>query len=250
MLSFQNTKFKVFALLLLAVAIQSPLFAQKSKKFKTIFNGKNLKNWEGDTDYWRVENGIMIGEITKDKPLKSNSFLIYSGGQPSDFELKAKFKISESGNSGIQYRSERLNDPKFALKGYQADIDGRVNYTGQNYEERKRSTLAYRGEKATILTQKSGEVKDNTKNNAWQHRNVTGKTGEAQALKDLIKIEDWNEIHIIAKGNVLQHYVNGTLMSEVTDNDTANRSEKGSLGLQLHTGPPMKVEFKDIKIRQ
>lgn len=147
-----------------------------------------------------------------------------------------------------------MEDVPFALKGYQADIDGKNNYTGQNYEERKRTTLAYRGEIATIRTQPNASdpasLKNNVQKNAWQSREVTSSLGAPEELKGKIHSGDWNEIRIIAKGNKLQHYINGTLMSEVKDDDAANRSNKGLLGLQIHTGPPMKVEYKDISIRQ
>lgn len=223
-------------------------------KFVRIFDGKTLKGWEGDTRYWRVENGILTGEITPEKPLEKNSFLIWKDGQPADFEFKASFRISESGNSGVNYRSERVEDVPFALKGYQADIDGKNNYTGQNYEERKRTTLAYRGETATIRTQPNASdpasLRANVQKNAWQSREVTGSLGASEELKGKIRSGDWNEIRIVAKGNKLQHYINGALMSEVNDDDAANRSSKGLLGLQIHTGPPMKVEYKDISIRQ
>ncbi len=222
--------------------------------FVSIFDGKTLQGWEGDTGYWKVENGILTGEITPDKPLEKNSFLIWQDGQPADFEFRASFRISESGNSGVNYRSERVEDIPFALKGYQADIDGKNNYTGQNYEERKRTTLAYRGEIATIRTQPNASdpasLRGNVQKNAWQSREVTGSLGTSEELKDKIHSGDWNEIRIVAKGNKLQHYINGTLMSEVQDEDDANRSSKGLLGLQIHTGPPMKVEYKDISIRQ
>ena len=222
-------------------------------KFVKIFDGKSMKGWEGDTRYWRVENGTLVGEITPDKPLEKNSFLIWSGGQPADFEFKAMFKISESGNSGVNYRSDKVTDVPFALKGYQADIDGKNNYTGQNYEERKRTTLAYRGEAATISSQPNASdpesMRANIQRNAWQTRNVTRSLGAADELKSKIKSGDWNEIRIVAKGNKLEHYINGVLMSEVLDEDTVNRSNKGFLGLQIHTGPPMKVEYKDIVIK-
>ena len=223
-------------------------------RFVSIFDGKTLKGWDGDTDYWKVENGILTGEMTADKPLEKNSFLIWKDGQPADFEFKASFRISESGNSGVNYRSERVEDVPFALKGYQADIDGKNNYTGQNYEERKRTTLAYRGEIATIRTQPNASdpasLRANVQKNAWQSREVTGSLGTSDELKGKIHAGDWNEIRIVAKGNKLRHYINGTLMSEVNDDDDANRSGKGLLGLQIHTGPPMKVEYKDIAIRQ
>jgi hypothetical protein len=246
------------ALLLLALTagpMASPGWCQsKTKKdgFKSIFDGKTLKGWEGDPTLWRVENGTLVGEITPDKPLKSNSFIIWQGGQPTDFELVLECRITAGGNSGINYRSEKLSDPPYALRGYQADIDGQNRYTGQNYEERGRTTLAYQGQITAInpLDNPTASVKDNVKNNAWTGASVTGSLGNVDSLKTFLKKEDWNEVRLVVKGNRLQHYVNGTLMSDVTDNDTANRKMSGLLGVQVHVGPPMKVEYRNIRLKE
>lgn len=233
-------------ILLLAVLLPQLACAQKAKK---IFDGKTLNGWEGDANYWRVENGCLVGEIKPDKPLKTNSFIVWQGGQPGDFELTLQFRISEKGNSGINYRSEKLTDIPHALRGYQADIDGANRYTGQNYEERKRTTLAYRGQQVTIPPSNLAP-KEGSKNNAWTPMQVTGSLGTSDELKAKIKSEDWNTCRIVAKGNRLQHYINGVLMSDVTDNDTVNGSRKGFLGMQVHVGPPMKVEYKDIVLKE
>jgi Domain of Unknown Function (DUF1080) len=223
------------------------------KGFKTIFDGKSLKGWSGDTKYWRVENGCIVGEITPETLLKTNSFLTWEGGQPADFELKAEFNITEKGNSGINYRSVIFPDVPNALKGYQADIDGANRYTGQNYEERGRTTLAYRGQITEINAQNGGmtpeQVRGKVSKNAWTELKVTGSLGENEALKTKIKAEDWNEIRLVVKGNRLQHYVNGILMSDVTDNDNVNGKSKGILGVQVHVGPPMKVQYRNIRIK-
>ncbi|MCM4166164.1 hypothetical protein KCTC52924_03087 [Arenibacter antarcticus] len=222
-------------------------------EFTPIFDGKSLDNWSGDPDYWRVENGTLVGEVTPTTLLKKNTFLIWEGGQPADFELKLEFRIAEAGNSGINYRSEKVDGIPFALRGYQADIDGKINYTGQNYEERKRTTLAYRGEKAVIKSQENPDAPDsirgNIANNAWQSREVLESLGTSDELKTEIKSEDWNEMHLIIKGNRLQHYVNGILMSEVIDEDHINRALTGHLGVQVHVGPPMKVEYRNIRLK-
>ncbi|MCF0042938.1 3-keto-disaccharide hydrolase [Dyadobacter fanqingshengii] len=240
---------------LLTIGSQISCVAQKKEKgYVSIFDGKSLKGWDGDPKYWRVENGNLVGEITPETLLKTNSFIIWKGGEPADFELKGSVKIATAGNSGVNYRSEQLTDVPFALKGYQADIDGKNNYTGQNYEERKRTTLAYRGQKTTIKPYKGENtpeaVRAGVKGNAWTGLEVTGSLGSSDSLKTLIKSEDWNEFHIIAKGNRLQHYINGVLMSDVTDNDTVNGKKSGLLGVQVHVGPPMKVEYKDLRIKQ
>lgn len=218
-------------------------------EFVQMLDQNSLKGWNGDSTIWKMENGILIGEIIEgSEPLKNNTFLIWEGGEPADFVLKGKFKISESGNSGVNYRSERVTEVPYALKGYQADIDGRNNYTGQNYEERKRTTLAYRGQRTQIADDNDG-VKGESKNNAWTNLKVIDTLGKADSLKDLILFNDWNEIEIIADGNKLSHYINGVLMSETIDDDTKNRTDKGLIGLQVHVGPPMKVEYKDLQIK-
>ncbi|HRP34202.1 MAG TPA: DUF1080 domain-containing protein [Agriterribacter sp.] len=212
--------------------------------FEKIFDGKTLNGWEGDTAYWRAENGDLVGEVTPDKLLKSNTFIIYKGGEPKDFELKLEFKIAETGNSGINYRSVRFEGVPYALKGYQADIDGKNNYTGQNYEERGRTTLAYRGQKVTIPNT-PGE----SKRNAWTSVVVDGSLGSSDSLKALIKSNDWNSCHLIIKGNRLQHYINDVLMSDVTDDDTVHRKMEGLLGIQVHVGPPMQVRYRNIMLK-
>lgn len=224
------------------------------KGFVSIFDGKTLNGWEGDSTYWRVENGSIVGEITPTTLLKRNSFLIWRGGTPADFELSLEFKISKAGNSGINYRSEELKDLPFAVKGYQLDIDGANNYTGQNYEERGRTTLAYRGQITTIKAQNAENTQESVqskiKNNAWTDLSVTGSLGDTNALLQKIKSEDWNTSRLVAKGNRLKHYINGILMSDVTDNDKVNGKLKGVLGIQVHVGPPMKVEYRKIMIKQ
>ncbi|WP_343851775.1 DUF1080 domain-containing protein [Algoriphagus jejuensis] len=224
----------------------------QGKGFESIFNGKNLEGWEFDPVYWSVKDGAIVGEITPETVLKANTFIIWKGGEPADFELKLDYWISEKGNSGVQYRSDRVAEVPFALRGYQADIDGANRYTGQNYEERKRTTLAYRGQKTQITSQPDSitETRAFVERNAWKGLNVVSELGDREELGKMIKANDWNAIRIVAKGNVLQHYVNGTLMSEVHDEDAKNRMTKGMMGFQVHVGPPMKVMFKNIELKK
>lgn len=218
--------------------------------FVSIFDGKTLENWKGDSKYWSVKEGCLVGEVTPETILKSNTFIIWQGGQPENFELKLEYRISASGNSGVNYRSEVVENNPFALRGYQCDIDGAQKYTGQNYEEKKRTTLAYRGEIVTVNSQlnpdPSGDLKSNIVKNCWQTREVVGKTS-----LDLDKTnKDWNQVHIVVKGNKLQHFINGILISEVIDNDVVNRVMKGFIGVQVHVGPPMKVEYRNILLKK
>jgi hypothetical protein len=241
----------IFMILVMAAGCKTSVTGQTKDGFKHIFDGKTLKGWEGDPNYWRVENGSIVGEITADKLLKSNTFIIWKGGEPKDFELKLEYRITKEGNSGVNYRSEQIKDVPFALKGYQADIDGNNYYTGQNYEERGRTTLAYRGQKTTIngTDNPNAAVRDNVKNNAWTRVQVT-KSWNKDSLQTFIKGAEWNEVHLIVKGNRLQHYVNGVLMSDVTDDDAVNRKMNGRLGVQVHVGPPMKVEYRNIRLKE
>ncbi len=204
--------------------------------FEPIFNGKSLTNWEGDTNFWRVENGAIVGETTADKPLERNTFLIWRGGRTKDFELKLEYRLT-GGNSGIQYRSVEVPEiGTWVLKGYQADMDSQDRYTGQLFEERGRGFLALRGQSTRLEGEK--KVK------------ILGSVGDAAALKGHIKAGHWNHFHIIARKNVLIHIVNGHVMSTAVDDDEENRSSDGVLGLQLHQGPPMKVEFRKILLKQ
>src|SRR5690606_16870775 len=148
-------------------------------------------------------------------------FIIWEGGQPGDFELIAEYRMTGNGNSGINYRSEELPELPFALKGYQADIDAANTYTGQNYEERGRTILAFPGQ-SVKLPEVQGSRGDYAKGNVWTAAEVIASLGDRDSLRTLIKSNDWNELRIVANGNQLEHYINGTLMSKVIDEDTAN----------------------------
>lgn len=245
----------IFVSILLFSYSPSENLSDSEKGFKKIFDGKTLNGWEGDPTYWRVENGSIVGEITPETVLKRNTFIIYRKEQPANFEFKCEVKITKQGNTGINYRSvELLPDLPLGMRGYQADIDGANRFSGQNYEERGRTTLAYRGEIVTINEQTDPSLYENVRSksqrNAWIDRKVTGSLGHMDSLKTKIKSEDWNEVHIIANGNRLQHFVNGVLMSDVTDLDEINGKKSGFIGVQVHVGPPMKVEYRNIRLKK
>lgn len=246
------TNMLITGICLCFVSCTSILESENKHGFYAIFNGENLDGWRGDPRYWRVENGILTGEITPETILKRNSFIIYEREQPENFELKLEYRISGSGNSGINYRSEVIDNAPFALRGYQCDIDGKNRYTGQNYEEKKRTTLAYVGETVTIPQMPDSmpkeELAKNIKRNAWQTRTITDTKSKAQ-LTSRVKSNDWNTVHIKVQRNKMQHYINGELFSEVNDLDEFNRSVKGYIGVQVHVGPPMKIEYKNIRLK-
>jgi Domain of Unknown Function (DUF1080) len=207
--------------------------------FDPIFDGKTLNGWEGDPKYWRVADGVMTGEITPETIIKSNTFIIWRGGAPKDFELKVDYRITAGGNSGINYRSVVVPDKvtptnKFAMRGYQCDIDGQNRYTGNNYEEKGRLFLAVRGQ-ITHVTGTRTPI-------------VLASMGDNKELAGLIT-SDWNSIHLIIRGNILTHIINRHLMSITIDDDAAGRMMEGLIGVQVHVGPPMKVEYKNWRLK-
>jgi hypothetical protein len=229
---------RTFTWLALLLAVCTPALSSADEEgFVSLFNGKDLSGWKGDMEYWSVQDGAITAKTTADSRLtkeKYNTFLVWQGGQPADFELRLKYKIV-GGNSGVQYRSRVIDEAKFIVSGYQADIDASPRYTGMNYEERARAFLAQRGEKVTI---------------AADGNKMVEKFGDPAELQAKVKNEDWNDYRIIAKGNHLQHYVNGELMSEVIDNQKDKAATSGVIGLQAHAGFAMSVQFKDIRIKE
>jgi Domain of Unknown Function (DUF1080) len=215
--------------------IQPTPLGDSNDGFVPIFDGNSLDKWDGDPTYWSVREHVLTGEVTPATLLKQNSFLIWRGGIPANFELKAEFRISSGGNSGINYRSVEIPGTKYLMRGYQADIDGANKYTGQNYEERGRTFLAPRGTITYVATGAKPAI--------------IATLGSADELKAFIKPGDWNEYHLIVRGNVLIHILNGHTMCEVIDDDAANRKFAGLIGVQVHVGPPMKIEYRSMLLK-
>ena len=218
-----------------ATGIYPVTIPDDSLGFVPIFDGKTLNGWDGDATFWRVENGEIIGETTPQKVVKTNNFLIWRGGTVKDFELKAEFKINGT-NSGIQYRSTELPElGKWVLKGYQADIEFANGYTGNIHEERGRTghvVLSKRGEVTRVV---DGPVFKKVAN-----------IGDNTLLKGIVNINGWNKYHIIARGPVIMQIINGQLISVVLDEDTKNFTPEGLIGFQMHSGPPFKVQYRNI----
>jgi hypothetical protein len=205
--------------------------------FVQIFDGASLKGWEGDLKFWRVEGGAIVGESTPSNRVEQNSFLIWRGGTVGDFELKLEVRINGT-NSGIQYRSRELPDAgPFVLQGYQADIDFVNQFTGNIHDERgPRFFLSQRG---NVVRGVTGGVKK-----------LVGTIDQTEALRGVVNINGWNQYHVIARGSTLLHLVNGRLMAVFLDDDATNRLMEGVIGLQMHTGDPFKVEYRNIWLKQ
>jgi 3-keto-disaccharide hydrolase len=208
--------------------------------FLPIFNGKDLTGWEGNPKLWSVKDGAITGQTTAANPAKGNTFLIWTNGTPADFELRCSFKLVPGdaqgfANSGIQYRSKVLDPANWVVGGYQADMEAGPTYTGILYEERMRGILALRGEK--VLWDKQGK------------KQLLGSVGTAADIEACLKKGDWNDYVIIAEGNHLRQFINGKPTIDVTDEDPARQARSGVLALQLHAGPPMTVQFKNLRLK-
>ena len=232
-----------FTLSLLAATIALSAVAEESEAgFKSLFNGKDLAGWAGRPQHWSVEDGAITGRTTKEHPAEGNNFLIWKGGTVSDFELRCSYKIvpnNDKGfaNSGIQYRSKDFDN--FVVGGYQADMEAGKTYSGILYEERMDGILAQRGQKTVVKT-----VDGKTK------VEVVGSLGKSEDIQAKIKDNYWNDYVLIAKGNHLQHFINGMQTVDVVDERTDGKAAKeGILALQLHAGDPMTVQFKNIRIK-
>lgn len=217
--------------------------AVSASDFQSIFNGQDLTGWDGDSRFWSVEDGILIGETTEESPAEDNTFIIWEDDEPANFEINFEYRfvaVSDDGygNSGIQIRSERVVDdeaPTFRhrVKGYQPDAAITDWITGILYDEGRRGILARRGQK--VLIDEEGEA------------HAERFAGESE-LGEHITHTEWNNYHVYANGDTIRTTINDQLMHELID-QSPQALHEGVIAFQLHAGPPMRVEFKDIKIK-
>lgn len=207
-----------------------------------LFNGKDLSGWDGDPKLWSVRDGVIHGETTPENPANGNTFLIWQGGKPKDFELRFSFRCNDANNSGVQYRSKHIETKdaknKWVVRGYQHEIRNESkmpNVTGFIYDEGgKRGRICLAGEQAV-----------------WEKgaKRVISQCIDAEAYAKLFRLNDWNDVVILAEGNHIQHYLNGQLILDFTDADPDVALVEGVVALQLHAGKPMWAEFRDLKLR-
>jgi len=226
-----------------AVAQNNQRLPKEAADMQRIFNGKNLEGWSGDTRLWSAKDGVIRGETTEENKANGNTFLIWTGGKTTDFDLRLSFRCNASNNSGIQYRSKHITDGSvkndWVLRGYQHELRNEIDFpsvSGFIYGE----GLAGRGR--ICLVGEKAEMKDGQKV-------VTETLINNDDFKQLFKLDDWNDVVIIARGRRIRHFMNGKLILDFTDAPDMVLKE-GQLGLQLHAGKPMWVEFKDIRIKE
>lgn len=208
-----------------------------------LFNGKDLTGWKGVEGFWSVKDGAISGTTTAENPAKENTFLVWQGGKPGDFVLTFKYRLLDANgegkgyaNSGVQYRSKVVKEEYSVVSGYQADMELGNRYSGILYEEKGRGILAMRGTKVVL------EDGDNPKK---PKKNVVGETTPSADVQAGIKPGEWNDYKIVAKGNVVEHWINGKLSVHVTDK-TSVAPKEGVIAFQLHKGKPMTAQFKDL----
>ncbi len=231
MQSFQKHRAAILLLVLSGLISAASTSAEDAEKgFTPIFNGKDLTGWEGKPGWWRVENGAITGESTPQKPCPKSHYVIWRGGKPADFDLRMDFKLTGC-NSGIQFRGREL--PDFDAAGYQADMCVIGFWYGCLYNTDANGFDALRGQKV--------EFDEKGK------KTVTPLGDSAELLKH-VKAGGWNEHRIVANGNEISIWINGVLMSQTIDR-RPKAAREGIIALQIHPGPPMKVQFKNIRIK-
>jgi hypothetical protein len=221
-------------LLLLALALTLPASGAPAGEegFEPIFNGKDLSGWEGKPGGWRVEAGALTAESTVEQPCVKHHYLTWKGGEPGDFILRFQYKmIGAGGNSGVQFRSEPRSD--WDTWGYQADIENGPQWTGCLFQH-DRQGVVMRGFRAKIAADGSREE------TAF---------AASETLQAVVKQDDWNDYEVEARGHHITLRINGQLMCEVEDHDAKYFRAKGILALQMHPGPPMKIQFRDLRIK-
>ena len=217
---------------------------EKVNEFTPLFNGKDLSGWDGDQRFWRVQDGAIVGQTTADNPTKKNTFLVYSPREFGDFELRFSYRV-QGGNSGVQYRSELLS--KWVVKGLQADFEdkmhsGKDKFSGMFFEENGRMFMGQRGEAVIVRTNAQKPKKPQLE--------VIASVGDPADLEKVIRRDDWNDYKVIARSNVFIHIINDRVMSLGIDEDSSNFRKSGIIAWQLHAGDPLKIEMKDVRIRE
>jgi len=232
-----------FGIALLFVLLCTSVIAGEAKDsgvngFVSLFNGKDLSGWDGDQKLWSVKEGVLVGQTSAESPISDNTFLVWTGGKLKDFELRVSFRLLNH-NSGIQYRSQDLGltagvRKNWTVGGYQADMDEANKYTGIVYEERGRGILVNVGQKVTV---------------AADGQKTVEQAVDPQTVRGAIKAGAWNEYVIVCRGNRITHRVNGVVTADLTDEQVEKRALDGVLAFQLHKGPAMRVEFRDILLK-
>lgn len=237
---------QIIATALLCLLSTGVGWGQEESDFVSLFDGESLEGWDGDERFWRVEDGAIVGQTTKDNSAEHNTFLIHHDDSFADFELRFSYQVTGY-NSGIQYRSEAHDD--YVVKGYQADFEDRWHdngstdkFSGMFFEEGGRMFLGQRGEAVIVKNAPEGKTKPIIEKIAT--------VGDSTDLEKAIRRDGWNEYTVIARGFQFTHIINGRVVAIGWDEDSQHRKASGIFAFQLHSGPPMQIKVKDIRVRR
>jgi hypothetical protein len=207
--------------------------------FINLFDGQSLAGWDGKPEYFSIKEGAIHAETSAAHPLQKNTFLIYTNREFGDFELRFDYKCV-GGNSGMQYRSERL--PDFVMKGLQADFENTNRFSGMFFEENGRMFMGMPGE--FVLVKPSTDPK-----RKCDLEKIPFATRE-QVFAHISDPTAWHSMAVITRGNTFVHIIDDKVMSVAVDEDAKNSRKSGLLGLQVHAGPPMTIDLKNVRIRE
>ena len=224
------------AVIVTCILCPAMLAAEKEEGFVPIFNGKDLSGWEGEEGFWSVQDGAITGITTPKKPVKHSTYLMWRGGKVADFELRFSYRIP-AGNSGVQFRSRELDD--WDVAGYQADFDAPNQWTGCLYD-----CNSHRADPNRVIGPRGQKVEIDAKG-----KRTPTVVADPAGLLEHVKKDDWNEYHVIARGPLITLKVNGQIMSQVIDHEQGKAHTAGIFAIQLHGGPPMKVQIRDIRLK-
>ena len=254
----KTTTVRTLVFLTVAVGLFQAIAADKSQQvraepqqapaesdgMRSLFNGKDLSGWDGDTRLWSVKDGVIHGETTADVPARGNTFLICQDAKTKNFELRLSFRCTNANNSGIQYRSKHITQGKlrnkWVVRGYQHEIRNELklpSVAGFIYDEGgRRGRMCLVGQKV-VWTKEGKKI-------------LSDKLIDGDGYRQLFNLDDWNDVVIIADGDNIRHFLNGRLILDCTDKHPEFALSDGILALQLHAGRPMWVDFKDVRIKQ
>ncbi len=194
-----------------AVAASQAISIAAEPGFVALFNGKDLTGWEGDPFLWKVDDGAIVG---KTPGISYNDFLA-TEKEYSDFIMRFEILlVDNAGNSGVQFRSHRKSG-SMAVIGYQADVS--ETFWGSLYDEKRRDVALVQPSEALI--------------------------------KRAVKLNDWNDYEIDAQGKHIMLKLNGVTTADYTEEDE-RIPQKGIIATQVHSGPPLEVRFRNLRIKE
>ena len=250
----------------------------------SMFDGKTLSGWDANPAVWKEEDGAITAESTAERRIGS-TYVLWRGEEVGDFEWKLEVKLGGNIHSGIAYRSwtdpnraatlgpaaaslppvpnaarpggppagaagggraggrgpqpppDVPSDPKWMLYGPGMDFDNEGSNAG--HVEDRGTARRFVGWRGSIVRTEAGKVP-----------RVIGTIGDPDALLKLIKTDDWNQVHILARGNEVTHIVNGQLMAITFDEDKTFFTPRGWMGWSIEGFGLGRVSVRNLWLKK